>query len=365
MPINSKNTPKSASFEAQNDDLNVHEKWMLRALEEGKKGRGLTSPNPAVGAVIVKDEVELGSGWHRKVGRPHAEREAIADVINKHGAEALQGASIYVTLEPCSTKGRTGACTDGILENGIKTVIYGAVDPNPDHAGAADTLLRDKGVEVISEVLREQCEALLRPFAKRVTTGLPWVVAKTAMSLDGRITRPPSEGQWLTNPESREVVHQLRAKVDAIIVGGKTVRRDNPRLTLRSEQSSTEKEQPWRVVLTHAGKESLPQDFHLFTDEHQERTLVYQDKPLEDVLRDLADKGCNSVLLECGGNLMRQFAEADLVDEYQLFYAPIITGGTDFGFGLGDHFTKSIQLTEITSRSIGNDTLMTGLVQPG
>lgn len=339
------------------------EKWMARALEEGWKGVGLTSPNPAVGAVIVKNGIELGAGWHRKAGLPHAEREAIAAVKEKHGEAAMQGATIYVTLEPCSTAGRTPACTDGIKENGIVRVVYGAVDPNPDHAGAADTILKENGIAVTQGVLEEECERLLRPFAKRITTGLPWVIAKTAMSLDGRITRPPSEGQWLTSPESREIVHQLRAQVDAIIVGGKTVRRDNPRLTLRSEQSSANKEQPWRVVLTHAGRESLPQGFHLFTDEHKEKTLIYQDQPLIEVLTDLADKGCNSVLLECGGKLMRQFAEAELIDEYQLFYAPIITGGEDFGFGLGDHFKNSLKLKEVSSQSIGQDTLIRGVVE--
>lgn len=340
----------------------VDEKWMKRALEEGWKGVGLTSPNPSVGAVIIKGGVELGAGFHRKAGLPHAEREAIADAIAKHGEAALKGSSIYVTLEPCSTAGRTPACTAGIMEHGIIKVVYGAVDPNPDHAGAAYDLLQQQGIEVLSGVLSEECERLLRPFAKRITTGLPWVVAKTAMSLDGRITRPPSEGQWLTSPESREIVHQLRAQVDAIIVGGKTVRRDNPRLTLRSTESSSEKQQPWRVVLTHAGRESLPQDFHLFTDAHKERTLLYQDQPLEQVLRDLAEKGCNSVLLECGGKLMRQFAEAELIDEYQLFYAPIITGGEDFGFGLGDHFKGSLKLKEVSSQSIGKDTLIRGVV---
>jgi diaminohydroxyphosphoribosylaminopyrimidine deaminase/5-amino-6-(5-phosphoribosylamino)uracil reductase len=117
------------------------------------------------------------------------------------------------------------------------------------------------------------------------------------------------------------------------------------------------------VVLTHAGRESLPQDFYLFTDEHKEKTLIYQDKPLTEVLKDLAEKGCNSVLLECGGKLMRQFAEAELIDEYQLFYAPIITGGEDFGFGLGDHFKNSLKLKEVSSQSIGQDTLIRGVVE--
>ncbi|MFT5883250.1 MAG: diaminohydroxyphosphoribosylaminopyrimidine deaminase [Crocinitomicaceae bacterium] len=362
MDNESKNTPNLAVSISPNITSNLDDKWMLRALEEGWKGRGLTSPNPTVGAIVVKDQIELGAGYHHRAGLPHAEREAIADVVAKHGAKVLQGATIYVTLEPCSTAGRTPACTSGILENKIGRVVYGAVDPSPDHAGAADRLLREQGVEVTTGVLHEECAKLLRPFAKRVTSGLPWVIAKTAMSLDGRITRPPSEGQWLTNPESREIVHQLRAQVDAIIVGGKTVRRDNPRLTLRSEKSAAGKEQPWRVVLTHSSRESLPQDFHLFTDEFKKRTLIYEDQPLVDVLRDLAEKGCNSVLLECGGQLMRQFAEAELIDEYQLFYAPIITGGEDFGFGLGGHFKSSLRLKEVQSTSIGQDTLISGVV---
>ena len=363
MDNESKIAPNLVENSSQIPPSNSDEKWMLRALEEALKGRGLTSPNPPVGAIIVKDQVELGAGYHHRTGLPHAEREAIADAVVKHGEEALEGATIYVTLEPCSTTGKTPACTPGILENEIRRVVYGAVDPNPEHAGAADKILRGQGIEVTAGVLHEECEKLLRPFAKRITTSLPWVIAKTAMSLDGRITRPPSEGQWLTSPESREVVHQLRAHVDAIIVGGKTVRRDNPRLTLRSETSPAEKEQPWRVVISHTSRESLPQDSHLFTDEFKKRTLVYEDKPLAEVLRDLAEKGCNSVLLECGGRLMRQFAEAELIDEYQLFYAPIITGGEDFGFGLGDHFKNSLTLKEVRSTSIGQDTLISGVVE--
>lgn len=351
-----------AKLSMQNNSLNQDQKWMLRALEEGWKGHGLTSPNPAVGAVIVKNKVELGAGYHRKAGQPHAEREAIVDVIEKHGVEALRGTTIYVTLEPCSTKGRTAACTSGILKYGIAKVVYGAVDLNPEHAGAADAFLRERGVEVVSGVLSEACEKLLRPFTKRITTGMPWVIAKTAMSLDGRITRPPSEGQWLTNPDSREIGHQLRATVDAILVGGVTVRRDNPRLTLRSKQLDPSKEQPWRVVLTKSGKESLPKDFHLFSDAFKDRTLVYEDILLKDILTELANKGCNSILLECGGNLMRQFSEEDLIDEYQLFYAPILTGGEDFGFGLGPYFSSSVKIKEITSRRIGDDTLICGVV---
>lgn len=337
---------------------------MRRAIALAEKGTGLTSPNPTVGAVIVKDGIELGSGWHRKAGEPHAEREAIADALVHHSEVKLKGSTIYVTLEPCSTKGRTHACTDGILAMGISKVVYGAVDPNPDHAGAADKILKQGGIEVVSGVCREECERLLRPFSKRIKTGLPWVIAKTAMSLDGRTTRPPGEGQWLSNIDSRALVHQIRARVDAIIVGGKTARIDNPRLTIRCDHQSLEgKVQPWRVVLTHSDRTSLPKDLNLFTDEFKNRTLVYCNKSLEGVLSELASKGCNTVLLECGGQLMRQFAEQELIDEYHLFYAPLITSGEDLGFSLGAHFSSSTQLTEISSRQIGNDTYISGVVQ--
>lgn len=343
--------------------MSEHEIWMRRALEEARKGIGLTSPNPAVGAVVVKDGVELGAGWHRKAGQPHAEREALADTFSKYGPDAARGATIYVTLEPCSTTGKTPPCTQGIIDAGIARVVYGAVDPNPDHAGAADALLRGLGIDVISGVEKEACEAVLRPFAKRVTTGMPWVLAKTAMSLDGRITRPPGEGQWLTGPAAREMVQKIRGEVDAIIVGGRTVRADNPRLTIRGPHFREEKEQPWRVVITQNGKESLPADCHLFTDEYAHRTVVYQAKSMEDILRELAAQGCNSVLLECGGRLMRRFAEQGFIDEYALFYAPLLTGGSDFGFGLGEHFPASVQLEEITVKKLDQDILVRGIAR--
>ena len=338
------------------------QQYMQMALEEGKKGLGLTSPNPAVGAVIVKDGVVLGKGWHRKAGEPHAEREAIADAMKTHGADLLKGATIYVTLEPCSTTGKTPPCCMGVIEAGISKVVYGAEDPNPAHVGAADKLLRDHGVEVVSGVEREECEALLRSFAKRITTGLPWVIAKTAMSLDGRITRPKQEGQWLTGEQARAEVHRIRGEVDAVIVGGKTVRKDDPKLTVRSDDVSPEKAQPWRVVLTQSGKESLPQDACLFTDEYKDRTVVYEDEALEQVLRNVAELGCNSVLLECGGVLMRQFLEQGLVDEVALFYAPILTGGSDFGFGLGDHLSESQVLSEPKVKTFGSDVMVRGVL---
>lgn len=342
--------------------LTEHEKWMTLALELARKGLGLTSPNPAVGAVLVKDGHLLGSGWHKKAGQPHAEREAIADALSRHSVATLRGATIYVTLEPCSTCGRTPACTDGLIEHGISRVVYGSVDPNPNHAGAADAILAQQGIEVLAGICVEQCDEVLRSFRKRVLTGLPWVIAKSAMSLDGRITRPKHEGQWLTSPASRELVHQLRGEVDAIVIGGRTARNDNPRLTLRSQDTPQDKLQPWRVLLTHSGRSQMPDHLHLFTDEHHERTLVYEDISHQEMLRDLAVRGCNLVMLECGGRLMRSFVEAGLIDEFCLFYAPLITGGEDFGFGDGEHFSDSSRLEQIRVKQVGDDVMIRGIV---
>lgn len=351
------------------------EDYMQLAITEAVKGIGLTSPNPAVGAVIVSaagDEV-IARGWHRKAGELHAERDAIANAKANANAEAnakslaggrdLRGGTVYVTLEPCSSHGKTGACTDAIIEAGFSRVVYGARDVNPAHAGAADEVLRVAGIEVVSGVLEAECEVLIRGFSKRMQTGLPWVIAKSAMSLDGRITRPDGEGQWLTGAEARAEAHRIRAEVDAIVVGGKTVRRDNPSLTIRGEAYRAEKLQPWRAVLTQSGKKSIPDEATILTDEYKDRTLLLEDVSLENSLRVLADKGCNVVLLECGGVLMRQFLELGLVDEVAVFFAPMLTGGADFGFGVGEHLKKSMAIEKMQLKQLGDDILFRGLVK--
>ena len=343
----------------------MHEKWMELALQQAKLGEGLTSPNPSVGAVVVKNNCLLGKGFHQKAGAPHAEREAISDALKHHPAENLKGASIYITLEPCSTTGKTPPCTDAILKHGIQHVFYGSTDPNPSHKGAAKMLLSSHSIEVTSGVLEAECDAMIKEFSKKTTTGLPWVIAKTAMSLDGKISRPPGESQWLTSPESRKIVHQLRAKVDAIIIGGKTLRKDNPRLTVRLDDCpESTKQQPYRAVITHQNRASLPQDSHLFTDQHKDRTLLYQDSPFIEILKDLGEKGCNSVLLECGGGLMGQWFDQGLVDECYFFLAPLITGGENLAVaGKGVKSNESaINLKNIMYQKIGNDVLASGLI---
>lgn len=331
-------------------------RWMARALEEGRRGIGRTAPNPPVGAVVVKDGRELGAGWHRRAGQPHAEREALAAAVAAHGPGAAAGSTVYVTLEPCSTAGRTPACTAGLIEAGVARVVYALRDPNPAHAGAADRVLGEAGIEVASGVLGEQADALVRPFAKVQRRGLPWVILKSAMSLDGRLTRPPGEGMWLTGPEARSAVQRLRGECDAILTSGETVRRDRPRLDLREPQYLEGREQPWRVVMTDR-PESMPSGAPLFADGHRGRTLVRGRDP-EAVLRELvAECGVCSVLLECGGRLAGAFLDLGLVDEVVMFLAPRLTGGEVVAVG-GAGSADGLALEGVQFRRFGPDVML-------
>lgn len=331
---------------------------MEAALEQARKGIGRTAPNPPVGAVIVKDGVLLGKGWHRAAGQPHAEREALADARGQDVA----GATVYITLEPCSTHGRTPPCTQGLIDAGISRVVYACVDRNPDHAGRADEILTAAGIEVLSGVCAEAAEKILRPFFKVRETGLPWVIWKTAMSLDGRITRPPGEGQWLTGDLARADVQKLRAGVDAVLTSGETVRRDKPALTIRVSELLEGRSQPWRVVVTdHPG--SLPHDAPLFSDDWRDRTLIRPRQDLEQTLRRLAkEQGILTVMVEAGGVLSAAMFEAGLIDEAVVYYAPILCGGPSPGLA-GAGLRESSHLDEIDFQQFGNDIRLRGVVR--
>lgn len=334
---------------------------MQLAIAEAKNGIGLTSPNPSVGAVIVKDGVVLGKGWHRRAGEPHAERVAIADVIANHSKEAMQGSTIYITLEPCSTQGRTPPCTQGILDHGIGCVVYGANDPNPQHVGRAKSLLEAEGVSVVTGVCEVECMQIIACFSKVQLTGLPWVILKSAISLDGKITRPPGESQWLTSPESREYVQKLRYECDAVITGGNTLRIDDPALTIRNDErlKNGEKEQLWRMVITRSKKSDLPQTAQLFSDEFRDLTLVQENGDILAGLKTLVKKGCNRVLVEAGGTLMGAFIDAGLADEVAIFYAPLLTGGDIAGFSSS---RTDVKLKDSSFTQIGNDILLRALI---
>ena len=196
---------------------------MRRALELATKALGRTSPNPAVGAVIVHNGCIIGEGFHRRAGLPHAEREAL-----RHGTGTAHGATIYVNLEPCSHYGRTPPCADALIEAGIKRVVVGMVDPNPLVRGRGLRRLRRAGITVVTGVLREECERLNEDFACLIRTGRPFVTLKLAASLDGRIAAASGDSQWISGEQSRRIVHELRNRVDAILVGAETVRNHIP-----------------------------------------------------------------------------------------------------------------------------------------
>jgi diaminohydroxyphosphoribosylaminopyrimidine deaminase/5-amino-6-(5-phosphoribosylamino)uracil reductase len=300
-----------------------HEEFMRAALNEAKKALGQTSPNPAVGAVLVVGNRILASGHHRGAGRDHAEVEC----LRNFAASLPARATLYVTLEPCSTEGRTAPCTDAILQAGVRNVVVGAIDVNPRHSGKGIVQLRNAGVRVRDGVLADECAQINEAFNKWIVTGRPFVIAKCGMSLDGRLTRPAGESRWVTGHSARRHAHQLRARVDAILVGAQTVRADNPRLTVRGVRSTR---QPWRVILSRSGK--LPHRAHLFSDRFSSRTLIYQRKSLATVLKNLGERGVTSVLIEGGSEVLGQALDARLVDKVQLYLGPIFTGGSVIAF---------------------------------
>lgn len=335
--------------------------WMTLALAEAKKGIGRTAPNPPVGAVIVKNHILLGSGHHHAAGKPHAEREALADAFARHGRDAVKGATAYVTLEPCSTHGRTPPCTDGLIEAGITRVVYATTDLNPDHQGRADAILRAAGIEVLSGVQEPEARKILRPFFKVRQTGLPWIIWKTAMSLDGRITRPPGEGQWLTSVDARGDVQKIRSTVDAILTTGETVRRDLPALTIRDPHLLEGRGQPWRVILTDQPG-TLPRDAPLLSDAWRHRTLIRPRRGIEPTLRDLVrEQGVLSAMVEAGGKFSAILFEAGLIDEIAVYFAPMLCGGPILALA-GNGFPQSQELDEISFDRLGNDIKLTGRI---
>lgn len=336
------------------------EKFMHAALREARRGVGQTSPNPAVGAVIVRGGRAVAKGFHRQAGQPHAEIEAIRALKTP---DLARGSTLYVTLEPCSTHGRTPPCVEAILRAGFSRVVIGAIDPNPAHGGRGVALLRAAGVAVSTGVLEGECREMNAAFNHWIVTKMPLVIAKAGMSLDGRLTRPPGEGQWLTSPAARTDAQKLRAEVDAILIGAGTLRADNPRLTIRLEQSRPHGRQPWRVIVTRSGK--LPKDAHVFTDKHRDRTLVYRRQSLPAVLRDLGRRGITSVLIEGGGQVLGEAFDRRLVQRVQFYVAPLLCGGPAVvvgGRGAGAT-AEAVAIRHPRYEKIGPDLRLTGEVE--
>ena len=302
-----------------------------RALELAERGRGMTHPNPVVGAVVTRGGEVIAEGWHERKGGPHAEVVA----LDAAGGRA-RGATLYVTMEPCAHHGTTPPCTDAVLRAGVAKVVAGSLDPNPEARGGLE-VLREAGVDVELEdsfAARAQNEA----WRTWVSLRRPFVVLKLAQTLDGRVAVPGSS-RWISGPDSRRRVHELRAQVDAVAVGMGTVRADDPQLTARDVGAVS---QPRRLVFGHG-----PSD------------LEVRDGPLADELRALADEGVQSLLLEGGPTLATSFLRTGLVDKLMLFVAPEVAGkGLTFAPELDD----LVRLSRLTTERLGDDVLLTAYV---
>ena len=302
---------------------------METALREAEKGRGHTRPNPPVGAVVLKDGRIIGKGHHRKCGGDHAEVAAL-----KNCRESAAGATVFVTLEPCSKPGRVGACTAALIAAGVKRVEWAIPDPNPTNRGKAARVLHKAGIETAcwqsahrtdAAELVERAQRLIAPFAKHVRTGLPFVTVKIAMSLDGKICDKAGSSRWISSSASRAWTGAWRSRVDCMLVGAETVRRDNPSLLCHARQN----DDLYRTVITRSGR--LPKSAQIFTDAAKARTLVYRVggakfRSLTDVMKDLGERGFLHVFCEGGLNLARSLAAEGLVDEWITVLSPLVIG---------------------------------------
>lgn len=351
---------------------------MRRAIELARQSEGYTRPNPPVGSVVVKNGRLIGEGRHTCAGCAHAEVEA----LNACSASP-RGATLYVTLEPCCTHGRTPPCTERILREGIRRVAVGCHDPNGCHCGKGLELLAKRGVEVVYGVCEEEAQELIAPFSKHIVTGYPFVTLKLAMTLDGRIADRAGSSKWITGEEARAEVQRLRRRADAILVGAGTVCADNPSLLCRIPGG----EKLMRVVVDATGR--VPAKAQVFTDEAASRTLVATtpeaaalksaawrrhgaqvwtftpDKtgriPLKRLLKWLGDEGYLHVVCEGGSRLAGALHDAGLVDEYQLFYAPAILGDVHAVSGVagqGSLLKRLERLRIVELRRVGDDVLV-------
>jgi len=341
------------------------EDHMRRALELSLQGR--PSPNPYVGAVLVKDGMVISGGYHRKAGMPHAEVEAL------RGVDA-RGAVLYVTLEPCSHYGRTPPCTKAIIGAGVSEVVYGIDDPTDKVKGREE--LEAAGVKVRSGVLAAECERVNEVFLKHSRTGRPFVVLKAALTLDGQIATKTGESRWITSEESRRVVHELRGRYDAVLVGINTVLKDNPRLTCRVEGGRD----PLRVVLD--SRLRIPLDAKVLADRNvlvaaaegydrkkmgelegkAEVVVLGKDKvDLDGLLTELGRRGVTSVLVEGGSTVNYSFAKAGLVDKFIFFMAPKLLPGGNTPVFRGEGMAgldEAVRLKVTGVKNVGEDLMV-------
>ncbi|MDE3058722.1 MAG: bifunctional diaminohydroxyphosphoribosylaminopyrimidine deaminase/5-amino-6-(5-phosphoribosylamino)uracil reductase RibD [Bacteroidota bacterium] len=316
-------------------NVDEDEQWMRRCIGLATKGSGNVSPNPLVGAVIVRNGKLLGKGFHRKFGGAHAEINAIRDALRKH--RSLEAATLYVNLEPCSHFGKTPPCTDAIIAHRFKRIVVAMEDPNPIVSGNGVRKLRAAGIEVAENVLQKDAERLNEAFVKFITRGLPFVTLKVAQTSDGFIARSDGRSRWITGRASPAVAHRLRSQYDAVLIGAGTAIADNPHLTVRHVAGRN----PFRILVD--GRLRTPLQAHLFTDRHRSLTIVYTTNQrkarqlqkkgivvkvfrsknatisLPKIMRDLASRNVASIMVEGGQQIYEQFLRRQLADKVMLF----------------------------------------------
>jgi diaminohydroxyphosphoribosylaminopyrimidine deaminase / 5-amino-6-(5-phosphoribosylamino)uracil reductase len=370
----------------QGDSVRKNElNWIQVALRLARRGYGATSPNPMVGAVLVKGGKIIGRGWHRRAGLPHAEIEALRDA-QKNGHNP-RGAALYVTLEPCCTHGRTPPCTEAIISSGIKKVVIGAIDPNPKHAGRAFKILKRARIEVVHRIFADECEKLNESFNHWIVHRTPFVTVKAAMTLDGKIATASGESKWITGEKARAHGMKLRQGSDAILVGINTILADNPSLTFRPARKS---KQLRRIVLDSMAR--TPLNSKMVSDKSAALTTIVVSKTapknrvakltkranvlaapshngkidLRWLLKKLGAENVTSLLVEGGGEVNASFLLGGFASRVAFFYAPKILGGRDSKKAVAGEGAKNlaelIQLCEIEWQKVGEDLLMTALV---
>ena len=347
------------------------------------RGIGKTSPNPAVGAVIVRDNKIIASGYHKRAGANHAEVDALNNLKTRITSRDI----MYVTLEPCNHLGKTPPCTKAIIESGIKNVVIGMKDPNPAVKGGGIEYLRSKGINVKTGVLEERCEKLLESFSKYIKTGKPFIIAKSALTLDGYSATSTGHSMWVTGKKARQYVHRLRSEVDAVMVGIGTVIADDPRLTARLSRGKSR--DPHRIIVdTHLrisrnaralNNDSKALTFivtgekvnkQLINSIERENTFIIRctikdnQIDLQAMVDLLGKKSITSVLFEGGAGLMGSMIRERLVDKFLIFKAPKLLGGNDgvpMATGKGPvYMDESFSLRDMNVKKFGEDILLTG-----
>ena len=383
-------TPRNRSDMTDHAPQNMHQKWMATCLDLARQGAGRVSPNPMVGAVLVgTDGTLLGQGLHHEYGGPHAEVYAIRDAERRYGAVALEHATLYVNLEPCSHHGNTPPCVDLILEKRIPRVVFGTRDPFRGSAGSGAQRLREAGVQVVEGALEAECKRLNEAFMHHTRTGRPLVTLKMAQTLDARIAGASGASQWISGDLSRRLAHHWRAEADGVLVGTETARQDNPSLTVRH----VEGRHPVRIVLDRTGR--LPADLNLFTDAQADKTIVvvaesthipYEQAlverggrvlrmsvrndalPLDHMLEALGERGgrgglpMQSLLVEGGAALAASLLRKDLVDRLFLFIAPKALGAGPVAIDeIGrEDLAEALTFAEHAWESVGEDMVFKG-----